>query len=167
LTHWTIRREVRSAEIHYTVAWSPWGDMDRWVINRLVPSEAGLFQLWVSEGRGMVLLETEPTYYGGLRNSLREIIDELAPAGERLRKRIDGRECRFRFSVTPFRTYLEDLKQWFGGPGEAWDDDDREILVNEIESMKLFPPSPPDVAVKVRERLKDVDFVPPLPRKPG
>ncbi|MCK5249199.1 MAG: hypothetical protein KAJ98_04495, partial [Spirochaetaceae bacterium] len=92
---WDIRREILDDAVNYTVRWSPWGSMDRWVINRLVPSEAGIFQLWTMEGRGLLLLITEPTYYGGVRNSLREIIDDMAPSGERLRNLINERECWF------------------------------------------------------------------------
>lgn len=160
---WDIQREIRDEVLNYTVKWSPWGAMDRWVINRIVPSEAGLFQLWVMEGRGLVLLTTEPTYYGGLRNSLREVIDDLAPSGNRLRGLISDRECWFRFSITPVREYLENMKTWFNQPDGAVDEENHEILVNEIEEYRRFPPAPPDVKFITRERMKDSDFGPPMP----
>ena len=160
---WDIQREIRDDVLNYTVKWSPWGSMDRWVINRIVPSEAGLFQLWVVEGRGLVLSITEPTYYGGLRNSLREVIDDLAPSGNRLRGVINNRECWFRFSISPVRDYLENVKTWFNEPDGALDEDDREILVHEIEELRRFPPAPPDVKFVSRERMKDSDFGPPMP----
>lgn len=160
---WDIQREIRDEVLNYTIKWSPWGTMDRWVINRIVPSEAGLFQLWVVDGRGLVLLTTEPSYYGGLRNGLREVIDDLAPSGTRLRGVIDNRECWFRFSITPVREYLENLKVWFNQSDGALDDEEREILVNEIEEFKRFPPVPPDVKFVTRKRMKDSDFGPPMP----
>lgn len=163
---WDIRREILDDAVNYTIRWSPWGSMDRWVINRLVPSEAGIFQLWTMEGRGLLLLITEPTYYGGVRNSLREIIDDMAPSGERLRNLIKERECWFRFSITPIREHLENLKTWFGEGDGALDEDNREIFVNEIEVFKKFPPAPPDVKIVSRERMKDSDFGPPMP-SPG
>ncbi len=137
--------------------------MDRWVINRLVPSEAGMLQLWVMEGRSMELLVTEPTYYGGLRNTLREVIDELAPSGNRLRKLIDGRECWFRFSLCPVKEYLQDLKKWFGEGEIATDKDDLEILVNEKEELRKFPLPPPDIQQSGRRRMNDSDFGPKMP----
>ncbi len=161
--NWSIHREIRGEEVNYTLKWSPWGSMDRWVINRLVPSVAGLFQLWVMEGRGLVLITTEPAYYGGLRNSLREIIDDLAPSGERLRKLINERECWFRFSLSPIREQLQDLKAWFNLGDDAVDEENREILVHEIEEFRKFPPPPPDVKFITRERMKDSDFGPPMP----
>ena len=118
------------------------------------------------EGRGLLLLITEPTYYGGVRNSLREIIDDMAPSGERLRNLINERECWFRFSITPIREHLENLKTWFGEGDGALDEDNREIFVNEIEVFKKFPPAPPDVKIVSRERMKDSDFGPPMP-SPG
>jgi len=160
---WDIIQEPLPEYVHYTVRWSPWGLMDRWVINRLVPSEAGIFQLWVKKRKSLVLLTTEPTYYGGLRNTLREAIDELAHSGERLRDMIADRECWFRFSVTPFREHLENLKDWFGRGEEAYDTQHREILVREVEQWSKFPPPPPDIKTITRERLKDSDFGPPMP----
>ena len=160
---WNITHSEGYESLDYTVRWSPWGSMDRWVINRLVPSEAGLFQLWAKEGRGLELIVTEPTFYGGLRNTLREAIDELAPAGGRLRKIIDGRECWFRFSVCPVKEYLRDLGRWFGGEEEPVGENGLEILVNEIEVESKFPLPPPDVKRIGRERMNDSDFGPKLP----
>ena len=160
---WETSREYLDEVVNYTVEWSPWGAMDRWVINRLVPSEAGLFQIWGMDGRGLSLLVTEVTYYGGLRNTLREVIDDLAPAGARLRDIVGERESWFRYSITPYRDYLEDLKNWFRPVTGAWDDEDREILVNERETMMKFPPPPEDVKLMTRERMKDSDFGPPMP----
>ena len=160
---WNILREEKPDCLYYSVRWSPWGSMDRWVINRLVPSEAGIFQLWVKEGSGLVNLITEPTFFGGLRNTLREIIDDLAPSGKRLRNLIGGRECWFRFSITPIREHLEHLHAYFGRGEEARDDKNREILVNEYDLFRKFPPPPPDVKFITRERMKDSDFGPPMP----
>jgi|GEM_PF-637562 len=160
---WDINQELFPDHVHYTVRWSPWGCMDRWVINRLVPSEAGVFQLWVKERRNLTLLTTEPAYYGGLRNTLREVVDELAHSGERLRGMIGNQECWFRFSVTPIREYLENLNVWFGREKEAYDNQNREILVREIEKWCKFPQPPPDIKTIDRERFKDSDFGPPMP----
>ena len=158
---WYIHREELAYALYYTVHWSPWGSMDRWVINRLIPSEAGIFQLWVLKGRSLLPLTTEPAYFGGVRNSLREIIDNLAPAGERLRKLISGRECWFRFSISSFREYLEDMKLWFSR--KPYDGESREIYVREVEEFKKFPTAPPDIQLSSRKRLKDSSFGPPMP----
>ena len=160
---WKISRQVRGDEVQFTVRWSPWGSLDKWVINRIVPSEAGLFQLWVMQGSGLVLLTTEPTYYGGLRNSLREVIDEMAPSGDRLRQLIGDRETWFRYSTTPIREHLELLKAWFAGGEEIVDDDKREVVTNEVETYRKFPLPPPDVKIIGRERMKDSEFGPNLP----
>ncbi len=160
---WNIQQEIRGEEVNFTVRWSPWGSMDRWVINRLVPSEAGLFQLWAIEGRGLVLITTEQTYYGGLRNTLREVIDEMAPSGQNLRNLILERECWFRFSTSPSREQLQSLKRWFDDGDGARDEKKREIFVQEIEDLKRFPPPPPDVKFISRGRMKDSEFGPPMP----
>ena len=145
----------------YTVEWSPWGLMDRWIISRRVPSESGLFQLWVKDRSGIVLLTTEAAYYGGIRHTLRETIDELAPAGKRLRDLIDGRECWFRFSVSPSKKYLRELLSWFRE--RKSDIEENEILVFEKESESKFTNPPEDLVSSGRKRMRDADFGPKLP----
>ncbi len=159
---WEIQRELRGDDVLYIVDWSPWGSMDRWVINRRIPSEAGLFQLWIKESKNFALLLTEPTYYGGLRNSLREVIDEMAPSGNRLRKIIAERECLFRFSTCLSLDQLIELKDWFSDGG-GQDSEGRDILVNERDDLRRFPAPPPDVKAAERKELKDSDFGPLLP----
>ena len=158
---WTIDVNKRKETAEFTLRWSPWGSMDKWVINRIVPSEAGLFQLWVSEGRGLALLTTQSAFYGGLRNTLREIIDELAPPGRPMRKLIAERECWFRFSTTPVHSHLQRLEAWFGS-GSVHDEENREVLVNELEDLRRFPLPPPDIVITGRERMNDADFGYPL-----
>jgi len=155
---WNISREKFPYALYYTICWSPWGLMDRWVINRLVPSEAGIFQLWTLKGKNLALLTTETAYYGGLRNSLREVTDDLAPAGERLRKLIGNQECWFRFTISPIREYLEDLKSFFSK--EIYASNAREILIREVEDFKRFPAPPPDIRLS---STRSGDFGPPLP----
>jgi len=154
---WEILREELSDAVLYTIHWSPWGLMDRWVINRLVPSEAGMFQLWSLKGRNLLLLATEPAYFGGLRSNLREIIDNLAPAGERMRKRIKDQECWFRFSISSVRKYLEE--SWFSP--KTYDNEEREIRVREVEEFKKFPIPPPDIRLSSGRR--DSGFGPSIP----
>jgi len=156
MNKWNIHREELSYALNYTIHWSPWGLMDRWVINRLVPSEAGIFQLWTLERRSLLPLTTEPAYFGGLRSRLREITDNLAPAGERMRETIDGRECWFRFSIASARKYLEDLMSWFSRG--IHEDRELEICVREIEEFKKFPAPPPDIQLSFERR--DSLFIP-------
>jgi len=163
MSKWNIVREELEDKMHYTIYWSPWGVMDRWVINRLIPSEAGIFQLWILKTKNLLLLKTETAYFGGVRNGLREIVDNLAIAGERLRKLINGRECWFRFSISPVREYLEDLNSWFSQGFH--EDNEREIYVREIEEFKKFATPPLDIQSSSKKRLKDL-FGPPI-SKPG
>jgi len=149
MAKWEICREELPYVVNYTIHWSPWGLMDRWVINRLVPSEAGIFQLWTLKGKNLLPLTMELAYFGGLRNSLREVTDSIAPAGERMRKIIDGRECWFRFSISSVRKYLEDLKSWFSRG--TYEEGEQEVYVREIEEFKKFPTPPPDIKLSFEE----------------
>lgn len=140
----------------YTVPWSPYGLMDRIVIHNRVPAESGIYQIWVKEGSGVSLLTTETAFYGGLRSSLREIIDEMAPAGKSLRDRIGEREAWFRYAISPSRRLLRVVKSWYEG------DRIEGIDIYEIDSPGRFRLPPEDVGDEEAKRLKESDYGPPL-----
>ena len=165
-TDWCIRKKESSEGLKYTVSWSPWGAMDRWVVNRMVPSEAGIFQLWVHRKRELVPLITEMNYYGGLRNTLREVLDDMAPAGGRLREKIGGRECWFRYSTCPILDDLQNLQNWYTAAHGCTDSDENEILVQEIDNMKKFTVPPEDQLLEEKKRMSDYQYGPPMP-EPG
>ncbi len=145
-------------EVHFKIQWSPWGVMSKWVINWIVPSESGIFQFWVKKGRGIELLHTETTYYGGLRNTLREVIDLMAPSGSRLREIIGNREIWFRYSILASRSQLELLQEWYNQTRNDPISDSREIYLKELETLKRFPLPPPDIVINEGKRMADQEF---------
>lgn len=155
---WNITCSKEDDELLFTLRWSPWGSMDKWVINRIVPSESGIFQLWVKEGWGIVLLRTEIAFYGGLRSILRETIDDMAPAGRRMRNLIAGKEAWFRFSLSSSREHLDMLKQHFANSADTLEVTESAILVNERETMSRFPLPPPDLQSIEKKRMRDSQF---------
>lgn len=165
--NWSVQKSVWNNELQFTVQWSPWGRMDKWVVTRIIPSESGLFQLWVKSGKGIVLLTTDIAYYGGLRNCLREALDSAAPAGARYRKLMAGRETWFRFSVLTEKDNLVLLKQYFVNSTELFDSEGREVYVNEVDSDRKFALPPPDIQRFDLKHMKDADFGPPIPKVEG
>lgn len=161
---WNINCEEMDSELHFTIRWSPWGLMDKWVIIRRVPSEAGLFQIWVKKQSGLVLAASEWAYFGGLRNTLREIIDEMAPSGERLRAIIRNENAWFRFSTSSSKEHLILLQHCFKDKDNAFDDEGRSILIKEVDDYRKYTLPPSDIHMADRSRLQDADFGPPMPK---
>ncbi|OQX29700.1 MAG: hypothetical protein B0D92_02385 [Spirochaeta sp. LUC14_002_19_P3] len=137
--------------------------MTKWVIGRIVPSEAGIIQLWVVQQRRLELLHTETNYYSGLRNRLIEIVDELAPAGKPMRDIIGRRETWFRYSILNSHNQLQVLEEWFSHRQCLQDSEKREVRVQEIETLKKFPLPPLDVQIHERKSLDIKSFGHPLP----
>ena len=161
---WKISYQEFEDETLYSVLWSPWGTMDKWVINSIVPAEAGLVQIWVKEGRRAEPLLTRSAYYSGLRSFLREVIDLMAPAGSGIRELIGGREAWFRYSTMLSKQHLRVLEKWFNNPQVIINEFDYAVSVREEETMKKFPPPPPDVRFSEKKLLETMGFGPPLPR---
>ena len=61
---------------YYTVKWSPFIRLDKWKIRSMIPSEAGIFQFFSNKGGSLTLLSTHQAFYGGLRATFLEILDE-------------------------------------------------------------------------------------------
>ncbi|RLW69173.1 MAG: hypothetical protein B6D68_02440 [spirochete symbiont of Stewartia floridana] len=160
---WKISYQEFGDETQYSVHWSPWGTMHKWVINRIVPAESGLLQLWVEAGRRAEPLLTQSAYYSGLRSLLREVIDLMAPSGSHIRELIGGREAWFRYSTMPFRQHLQVLEKWFNNPQAFINEGDHVISVREEETMKKFPLPPPDIQFSEKKVLETTGFGPPLP----
>ncbi|MFP4378564.1 MAG: hypothetical protein ACLFP4_16090 [Spirochaetales bacterium] len=70
----------RDANAYFTVWWSPLFRLVKDTIIRRIPSEAGIFEIYRDEGeREPTLIGRARAYYGGLRNTLRGMIDESMP----------------------------------------------------------------------------------------
>lgn len=161
---WKTTKEIFQGELQFTLGWSPWGLMDKWVINRRIPSEAGLFQIWIQDKRGFSLLISELAYFGGLRNTLHEAVDEAAFAGKPLRDKIGERQAWFRFSTLNSQKDLRLILKWLKNTeirNDIVDHQGRPVLVNEVDDYRIFRLPPPDI--RKRNLKNDSDFGPAIP----
>ena len=136
-----VDKRTRDDSVYYTVWWSPVVPLTRPVIRGRIPSLPGLFEVYRDEGgRHPELVGRARAYYGGLRNTLRGLIDESNPYplnGEPL----DGARRHFvRYTVLASSDDMDDVLAYYAARTEDEDDfppSDRydEIFVKE-ESLR-------------------------------
>ncbi|QEN07176.1 hypothetical protein EXM22_03920 [Oceanispirochaeta crateris] len=129
------RKNVSGKIAKYTLNWSPYLEMDRYLIHGVVPSEGGIFQIFVNKKGQLHLLHSEMSYYGGLRNRLRELIDPLYMGENIHRKTIEDNQCFVRYSIFLSINDMDDVMHFLTGsnPSGRYE----EILVFERESMEV------------------------------
>ena len=119
----------------FTVKWSPYILMDKYLIHKIVPSEKGIYQVFRKQGKSLQLLMMDKAFYGGLRNRLREIIDPLYMGYNPYREEIQESICYLRFTLVSLQDDMDDLLHFFTGHEETGRYED--ILVEEKETMEV------------------------------
>lgn len=112
--HQTFKQESGTV-CRYTLNWSPYVEMDRYLLHSIVPSEGGIFQVFENRRGQLHLLHTEMSHYGGLRNRLRELIDPLYMGHKPDREILENRQCFARYSVFLSIGDMQDVMNYLTG----------------------------------------------------
>lgn len=130
-----IIKEKQGVQAYFTISWSPFVRLDKKRIRALIPAEAGIFQFFSRKGSSLELIGTYKTYYGGLRATFLEILDEDCQVAFPDKVRLREEETYLRYSVSSSRDDLNDVIHHFTGsePSER----NLEIMVEEKDCMKL------------------------------
>jgi hypothetical protein len=132
---YSIHRAVYGEIVRYTVSWSPYIRMDRFVIRKVIPSEGGIYQVYYKKNRLLHLITTNMAYFGGLRNSIRELIDPISPIQVPYKDFIGEQTCYCRYSESPSMADLQNVLHFFNGS----DTQDRRLIeVEEKDTMKIL-----------------------------
>jgi hypothetical protein len=118
-----VEKRVRESTAYFTVWWSPLVRLEKDVIIRRIPSESGIFEIYRDDGGHQPeLLGRSRAYYGGLRNTLRGLVDSISPYplnGELL----DLRRTHFvRYALLRSYDDMDDILFFFANRG-AIDED--------------------------------------------
>lgn len=124
-------KQVSGDVCQYTLRWSPYVEMDRYLIHGVVPSEGGIFQIYVNNRGQLDLIHTEMSHYGGLRNRVREMMDPLYMGFNPHKETIENNQCFVRYSVFISIGDMQDVMYFLTGsqPSGRYGT----ILVNEKE----------------------------------
>lgn len=109
-----IQQEFKGA-IQYTINWSPYFLMDKFIINQNIPSEAGIYQLFHKHSHHLEELETEIAFYGGIRGTMREMTDDLSPRVFAHKDKVMKEACFCRFVTCPNRQILNRVLKYLKG----------------------------------------------------
>lgn len=70
----------KNGSVYITIKWSPITRLTKDIVNKRVPSLPGVYEIYRDDGgRQPELLGRSKAYYGGLRNTLRGLIDSISP----------------------------------------------------------------------------------------
>ena len=139
-----VQKLVRGRNVYFTVNWSRLRKGSKYDIVKSVPSEAGIFELYyMDHQKKLWLFHVGKSWYGGLRNEIRERTDvELVKEPAR-RTLLDTYECWFRWSLVSSSDDMADLLFFFAQthlPGQqAVHASGRyeRIFVNEVDADKI------------------------------
>jgi len=135
LSKYIISLETKKDLAYYTVKWSPFIRLDKWKIRSMIPAEAGIFQFYDLKNGSLTLLSTHQAYYGGLRATFLEILDEDCQISFPGKVKLRESETYLRYSISSSKDNLRDMLHHFtGGEGS---NRFSEILVEETECMKV------------------------------
>jgi hypothetical protein len=141
----------------YSVSWSPFYRMEKYILKNYVPAEAGLFQVFKKDGNGLDLIVVDIAYYGGVRGMMRELIDPLCPRSYPFRDIMMNEECYIRFSLNPQQVHLQNVLTYYKGT-EPKLDEGEEIFVNEIENMTIRRETEEELKHNQNHKESEQDF---------
>lgn len=135
MVQYGIRLNHEEDKALYTVNWSPFIVLDKWRIRSLIPAEAGIFQLYIKKGANLELMSTHSAYYGGLRSTFMEILDEDCQISFPDKELYRTSETYLRYTLSSSREDLNDILHHFTGSDSSGRFS--MILVDEKECMKI------------------------------
>lgn len=135
MNNYTLNFETNNNIAYYSVRWSPFIRLNKDKIRSMIPSEAGIYQFYNNKGGSLTLLSTHQAYYGGLRATFLEILDEDCPVSFPDKKKLRESETYLRYSISCSKDNLRDMLYHYNNGESSLRFD--EIFVEETECMKV------------------------------
>ena len=109
-----IRKKIKDNQVCYVIQWSNLRKADKYEIVRLVPSVAGIFELYYQDDKKKLnLFFFARAWYGGLRNTLRKRTDPELEQDPARKKILDQYDCYYRYSLTESFSDMSDILYFF------------------------------------------------------
>lgn len=110
----TTKRE-KDGDAYFTIVWSPLTKVDRYDIALRIPSVPGLFELFYADRHHRVLFNIQKSWYGGIRNLLREQSDPELQKDPRLAAILSEHEIWHRYTAIDSFSDLQDVYYFLAG----------------------------------------------------
>jgi hypothetical protein len=109
-----IEKLIQDNNVYYTVFWSRLEKAERYKIITVVPSVAGIFELYYEDKyKKLNLFHISKAWYGGLRNWLRKITDPDLEEDEKRREILEQYDCYYRYTIVPSYADMSDILFFF------------------------------------------------------
>jgi hypothetical protein len=139
-----VQRREKAKAVYYTVNWSRLRKADKYDIVKSVPSEAGIYELYYLDDKGkLCIFHVGKSWYGGLRNELRERTDAEMEKDARRKEILEEKDCFYRWSLLSNSDDMADLLYFFAQtwlPGTLTVHHSgryEQIYVNEVDADKI------------------------------
>jgi len=108
-----VKKRVDRDRVFFTISWSRLAKGDRYQIIQTVPSEAGIFELYVMDEKGKLnLFHVGKSWYGGLRNEIRARTDPSLEKDPARKAILEEADCWYRWSLASDSDDMADIL-WF------------------------------------------------------
>lgn len=105
-----IEKKTRKKNVYFTISWSEFLPMEKHLINNKVPSIAGIFELYyLDANKTLQFIGRDRAYYGGLRNTLRQISDPALSSVVAMEAVPSDKALYFRYSHVESQDDMDDL----------------------------------------------------------
>lgn len=144
-----VEKRTRDDSAYFAIHWSRLFPLDKDTIRTRIPSEPGIFEVYDYRGGPTAdLVGRSRAYYGGLRNTLRGLIDPVSPYplnGELLPP---GRQHLARYAILQSSDDMDDILYFFAGRDEMEDPDQEHSGRYDCIYVKEVAPEPVPNEVK-------------------
>ncbi len=135
MNNYNISLETKDKNAFFTIRWSPFIYLDKRKIRTMIPAEAGIFQIFFHKNGSLSPISCHQAFYGGLRGTLQEILDEDCTVSFPGKEKIRTEEAYIRYSLSSSKNDLRDVLHFFTGTEISGRFS--EIMVIERECMKV------------------------------
>jgi hypothetical protein len=139
-----VGKEIKGRNAYFTVSWSRLCKADKYVVTRSVPSEAGIYELYyMDEKEKLCLFHLGKSWYGGLRNEIRQRVDVELEKDPRRRELLEEHDCWYRWSLLSSSDDMDDILFFFaqtylpGMKGVHHSGRYAQVFVKEINADKI------------------------------
>lgn len=128
-----VDKRTKDDSAYFTIWWSPVLPLEKRVVAGRVPSLPGVFEIYRDEGgRRPQLVGRARAYYGGLRNTLRGLIDSISPYPLNGRLLDLSMPHYVRYTVLSSPDDMDDILYFFAartGQEDEFDDSERYEMI--------------------------------------
>ena len=149
----TVEKLTREDSAYFAIRWSRLLYLEKDVVVRSIPSAPGIFEVYrYGGGPSASLIGRARAYYGGLRNTLRGLIDPISPYplnGELLEEDVSH---MVRYSLIESSDDMNDILYFFAGRDEFEDDEQEHSGRYEFIYVKELAPELEPGEIRPEER---------------